>query len=82
MGRPANTRLSDDMSGKELSDTLGQMVFTAARDWQRSVTMTRGARDMIVAALRKSVEQKAEPRDRAEKLPTAAEMRGILKDHS
>lgn len=30
----------------------------------------------------KADEQDAEPRDRAEKLPTAAEVRGILKDHS
>lgn len=51
MSRKPNPALVGEMSESQIADVLRRMVFTAARDWQRSVRMTRGARDLIVAAL-------------------------------
>lgn len=52
MGRKPPIILDDAMSATEMADILRQIVFTAAHGWERSVRLTRGARDILVEALR------------------------------
>jgi hypothetical protein len=40
------------MSGEEIARELERMVFTAAREWTRTVRIDREVRDMLVRALR------------------------------
>lgn len=41
-------------SATEVAAALERLVFTAARSWQRTVTVDRATRDMLVSALRAS----------------------------
>jgi len=46
--------LDDLMSRGDVANALQSMIFTAARNWQRTIVMDRNVRDMIVRALRNS----------------------------
>jgi hypothetical protein len=52
MPRNPNVRLEDTMSIDQITDALAKMIFTAAHNWERSVTMDRNTRDAIVRRLR------------------------------
>lgn len=48
----ASLELEGTMSHRQVADALGQMVFTSAKDWTRTVRMDRDVRDLIVKTLR------------------------------
>lgn len=52
--RGASLDLDGSMSRLEIADALDRMVFTAARDWRRTVRMDRHARDAIVDCIRRA----------------------------
>ena len=54
MKKGASLDLDGTMSHREVADALDAMVFTAARDWQRTVRMDASVRDLIVTTLRRS----------------------------
>lgn len=52
MKRGASLDLDGTMSHRQIADALDAMVFTAARDWQRTVRMDESVRELIVTTLR------------------------------
>lgn len=49
--------MSTDISEMNKDDAIGELerlVFTAARDWRRTVKIDRSTRDMIVHALKET----------------------------
>ena len=45
--------LEDTMSRDQIANELAKIIFTAARDWQRSVSIDRNVRDLLVKLLRR-----------------------------
>jgi hypothetical protein len=52
--RPPRTLIDGTMSRNEVARTLEQIVFTAAKEWQRTITIDRDIRDLLVSALRRA----------------------------
>lgn len=44
--------IADCMTAPAVIEKLTPLVFTAARDWSRRITITRAERDVIVKAMR------------------------------
>ncbi len=52
VGRIPTVLLEDTMSRDQIANELAKIIFTAARDWQRSVSVDRNVRDLLVKLLR------------------------------
>ena len=53
VGRIPTVLLADTMSRDQIANELAKIIFTAARDWQRSVSVDRNVRDLLVKLLRR-----------------------------